>query len=325
MVEDRLAAHLDRSAAVDRHLAAGDVVADERVGGAHEREPGAFVAGAAAVEPEGVSRRAEQVDERPLCVIEAVQALDRELVFRSTVGGPLAPRPARHDAGRVAAAPPCAGAAVPRQVAEVGEQAGAVLGADRLGMELDAPLRPLAVGDGHDHPVLRPGDRLEPAGEVGRHAERVVADSLEPLGDAGEQGRLVVVHGAQPAVHHLGRVDHRGSGRAGQPLMAEADAQHRDRRGGQYVGADAEVGAVVGPSGTGRDDDVVELEVRQLIPARAVVANHDGVLAVGLRQELEEVERERVVVVQQQRLRAHAGDARTWSLAAGGSVRWLRV
>ena len=84
--------------------------------------------------------------------------------------------------------------------------------------------------------------------------------------------------------------------------MAEADAEQRHRRAADRLGADAEVLGAVGPPGPGRDDDVVEVQLRQLRPARLVVADDRRLLAVHLRQQLEEVVGEGVVVVDQQRL-----------------------
>src|ERR687890_257222 len=48
-----------------------------------------------------------------------------------------------------------------RQREEVRDQLRAMLGADRLGMELDAPGAPVPVADRHQRPVIGPPDRFE--------------------------------------------------------------------------------------------------------------------------------------------------------------------
>ena len=58
----------------------------------------------------------------------------------------------------------------------------------------------------HQHAVAGPRRALELLRQRLGDAERVVAHHLEVLRDAGEQRRVVVVDGAEPAVHHLGRV-----------------------------------------------------------------------------------------------------------------------
>ena len=74
------------------------------------------------------------------------------------------------------------------EVAEVGEQLAPVVGADRLGMELHAPLRAQLVGDGHQHAVARPGEpafiiarRRQIGGVGGPQPERRVHHLVAPL------------------------------------------------------------------------------------------------------------------------------------------------
>src|SRR4051812_7948989 len=86
------------------------------------------------------------------------------------------------------------------------------------------------------------------------------------------------------------------------PLVAEADAEQRLLATADRFGADAEVVFDIRPSRAWGDDDVVELQPRQLLPARLVVAGDDRFSAVHLCQQLEEVVGEGVVVVDQQRL-----------------------
>ena len=56
-----------------------------------------------------------------------------------------------------------------------------------------------------------------------------------------------------------------------------------------------------GAAGAGGDDDVVDRQRRQLLPRQLVVADDDRLVATGLAQQVEEVEGERVVVVDQER------------------------
>ncbi len=178
---------------------------------------------------------AVEVDEDLLGVVDAVDALDLEAQARALRGRPLALGRGRRD-GRGPLA-----RVSERQVAEVGEQMPAPLGLDRLGMELDAPDRPRAVGEPHQHAVAGPGRALELLGQRLGDAERVVAHHLEALGDAGEQRRVVVVDGALAAVHHLGCVHDLAAGEVPDALVAEADAQQRLLGLADGVGADAEV------------------------------------------------------------------------------------
>src|SRR5581483_11183917 len=70
---------------------------------------------------------------------------------------------------------------------EIPEQVLPVPGEDRLGVELNALDRVLAVADGHDDAALRAGGDLEAVGNrLGQDRERVVADRLERAGQAGE-------------------------------------------------------------------------------------------------------------------------------------------
>ena len=186
------------------------------------------------------------------------------------------------------------------EVAEVGEQAAAVLGGDRLGVELDAPLGAGAVGERHRDAVVGPGDLLQLVGQRPGQAERVVAGRLEAGRDAGEERRAGVLDRADPAVQRLRRRHHPAAVGPAEALVAEADAQQRRLAAADRLGADAEVALALGPARPRREDDVVELQPRQLVPARLVVADDDRLPAVHLRQQLEEVVGEGVVVVDQQ-------------------------
>ena len=244
---------------------------------------------------------AVQVDERALGVVEAIEPLDLQLKPRTLLGSPACARCLERHPDRAGALPALAGRLL-GEIAEVGEQAAPVLGRDRLGMELHPPQRPPAVGHRHQHPVARPGDRLELVRKRLRDAERVVAHRLELARDPGEERRVLVDDGAQAAVHHLRRVHDLRTGGPAEALVAEADAEQRHVGPQDGVRADAEVLLVVGAPRARRDDDVVDLPARQVLPDRAVVAHDDRLLPVRLRKQLKEVVGERVVVVEEERL-----------------------
>ena len=111
----------------------------------------------------------------------------------------------------------------------------------------------------------------------------------------------VVVDLAEPPVHDLGRVVDRAAGRVGERLVAEADAEHRHLGAPEHVERDADVALVLRAPGAGRDHDVVHGQRRDLLPRQLVVAHDDRLVAVDLAQQVEEVEGERVVVVDQER------------------------
>ena len=108
---------------------------------------------------------AVEVHEGLLGVVEAVDALDLQAQPRALRQATTSLRDLRRAdrlRERPVRLPPVA---LGGQVAEVGEQAAAPVGADRLGVELDAPDGPRAVGHAHQHAVARPGDRLEVLGQ----------------------------------------------------------------------------------------------------------------------------------------------------------------
>src|SRR5262245_32816458 len=69
---------------------------------------------------------------------------------------------------------------------------------------------------------------------------------------------------------------------------------------------DRRVPGVLRPAGRGGDDDVVGPQRRDLLPGQLVVADDDRLLTIDLAQQVEEVEGERVVVVDQQRFHGRA-------------------
>ncbi len=147
---------------------------------------------------------------------------------------------------------------------------------------------------------------------AGRHradGQRVVADRGETLRDAGEQAVAVVMDLAQAPVHDRGRMVDLPARRVRERLVAEADAEHGDLGVPEHVERDADVALMLRPPGAGRDHDVVHGQRRDLRPRQLVVAHDDRLVSVDLAQQVEEVEGERVVVVDQER--AHG---RTYTL-----------
>jgi hypothetical protein len=98
-------------------------------------------------------------------------------------------------------------------------------------------------------------------------------------------------------------MDDATAGREGDPLVPDADAENGNYPRANRVAAHAEVALSRRVAGAGRDDDVVEPPVPQLVPRDTVVPHDVRLDAVDLREQLEEVERVRVVVVDQERLR----------------------
>ena len=166
-------------------------------------------------------------------------------------------------------------------------------------MELDAPQRARRVLEPHDDLVGGPCGHAQLGGQTADD-QRVVAHGREALRDAGEQAAPVVVDRAQAPVHDLRGMVDRAAGDVGERLMAEADAEHRDLRALEHLQRDADVALVLRTPGAGRDHDVVHRQGRDLLPGQLVVAYDDRLLAVDLPQQVEEVEGERVVVVDQE-------------------------
>ena len=104
--------------------------------------------------------------------------------------------------------------------------------------------------------------------------QRVVADGREVLRDAGEQrarrggwgsGARASTSGACSIVPPY----------VGEGLVPEADAEHRHLERAQHLERDAGVARMLGPSGPGRDHDVVRMQRREVVPRQLVVAHDD--------------------------------------------------
>ncbi len=302
-VEDRTALLRLAGGVAHAHGARIDVVAEHaalRPGAGAEvgaaRQPRR---GVGAVEPEGVLGGAEEPFEESLGRGLAGQGAGAQLGVRGA-----RPRRARATAGRGQRLAPWRGRA--RRLAALGElvevahQCRAVRRRHRLGVELDAPQRPAPVFDPHHDAVVGPGADVA----VGAHAgdrQRVVADHREALRDVGEEAAAFVVDLADPAVHRLRRALHFSVEHLAEPLVTEADAEHRDLAEAQDVVADAEVVPAARRPRPGREHDRVEVPAFQRPPGDRVVVDDDRLLAGDPRQQVEDVVGVGVVVVDQER------------------------
>ncbi len=193
---------------------------------------------------------------------------------------------------------PAADGVLPGQPGEIAQDRRAVLARDGLRMELHAPLRPVPVPHPHHHPVGGGRGDLEGLRQRLGGAQRVIADRGELPRQSGEQVAAVVADPIGIAVPGSGRGGDRPARREHDALMSQADPEQRQIRLLDQPPGDAEIPWHIRPSGTGGDDDVVEVPQRRTVGL--VVAHHDRIDPVHLGDQLEEVVGERVVVVDEQ-------------------------
>ena len=177
---------------------------------------------------------------------------------------------------------------------EVLQQVLALRGQHRLGVELDALGRQLAVAGAHHH-VAEAGAQLELVGQLGVGDQRVVAAGDQRARQAGVDRPPVVLDLGVLAVDRLA-LHGAAAERLDQRLVAEADPQHRRPRlgeGADRLDRDAGLGR---RAGAGRDDEAVGAAPEQLVDRGAVVADHLD-LRPQLAQVLDQVVGEAVVVV----------------------------
>ena len=174
-----------------------------------------------------------------------------------------------------------------------------------------------SMPDGHDLAVARRSPRPRAAREpCGR--EGVVAADFELVREPGEQAAAVVPDGAGLPVHELLRGLDLAAEGFDDRLMAEADAQ---RGHGRCQAADnVRRGPGVGrPAGARGDDEVGRAEPCRPVGVDRVVAADDH-LRAELAEQVREVVRERVVVVDQQDQRCSAS-ARSIAASTAASLR----
>ena len=159
--------------------------------------------------------------------------------------------------------------------------------------------------DPHRHPVVGPRHPGQLVGQRSPHRQRVVADGPEPLPDAGEQRRPVVGDLRRPPVHDFGGLSDVGPEMGGQPLVTQAHAEQGDVEVGDRGLRQPEIALPTRMSRSRRDDDRIRTEAGELVRPQLVVAHDPRSLPEDRADELEEIERERVVVVNQQHV--HGG------------------
>ena len=173
-------------------------------------------------------------------------------------------------------------------------------------MELNAPQGHGAVLDALDDSVLGPGGDAQGLHDLGR-GQRVVADGAERIGDAREQAGAVVLDGGDPPVPGLRRPAHVCTVQVRDELVAQADPQDGDAGGGHGLGADTHVLRSQRRAGTRGQDHAVDRLQHQRIPAVPVVGDQQRLAAIHPCQQVEEVEGERVVIIDEERAKRRPG------------------
>lgn len=169
-------------------------------------------------------------------------------------------------------------------------------------MELHSPQGPGAVPQPHQDAILGPGGGLQGLGQRLAHGQRVVADRGEVLRQPLEQVPFVVPDRGQMTVPGLRGGQHPAPLAQRDALVAEADAEHRDRGLGEHSGAESEVTFRGRVPGTGRHHHIVEFRKIRNSVRGGVIEDHHRLLAVDLGDQLEQVVRVRVVIVDEQGL-----------------------
>src|SRR5215210_3979245 len=178
---------------------------------------------------------------------------------------------------------------------EVAQECAAVLGENRLRVELDPLGGKLTVAERHHRRV---GTRraLEAIGKVGLDHQRVVACRDERGGEVAEDRPPVMLDRCRLAVHRIAAHDARPEGR-GERLVAEAHAEDGHARLGEAADRRERYPGLGRRARPGRDHDALGRARKQLVGGRLVVADNLR-LALELTKVLNEVPRERVVVVE---------------------------
>ena len=179
---------------------------------------------------------------------------------------------------------------------EVAQLEDALGRSDGLGMVLHRLDWKRPVPERHYLSVVRLGGDLEAVRQ--RRAldcERVVAHRLEALRHVGEDALPVVPHPARLAVHEALRRDDPAAERLRDGLVSEAHAENRNLPRERLHRRERDARGV-GVAGSGRDHEPVRIHRRDSRDVDLVVP-HDLRLHAEPLDRLDEVERERVVVV----------------------------
>jgi hypothetical protein len=118
-------------------------------------------------------------------------------------------------------------------------------------MKLHTPMRQLAMADGHHRARRRAGEHRQRRGQRLVDRQRVVAHGEKALRDPFEQLVAVMEYATSPAVHRTRRGADFAAVRKHQPLVPEADSEHRQLGLRQRAAREAEVARAIGPSGAG--------------------------------------------------------------------------
>src|ERR1035437_2498104 len=130
----------------------------------------------------------------------------------------------------------------------------------------------------------------------------MIADGRKGGRHAREQRMATVIDLGDPAVHGVRRKRDGGAKGIADSLMTNADAEARHRREQDRVARDAKVAEVLRASGPRRNNDIVEAVIFQIIPGKLIVLYDDGFIPVNLRDELKQVERKGIVIINQKSL-----------------------
>src|SRR6185503_10238183 len=148
---------------------------------------------------------------------------------------------------------PAASSSSPLQ--KIPEQRMAVLGKDRLRVELHAFDRERLVAHAHDLSVIGPRADLEASGQARPlDRKRMIAGCLETVGQSFEYAAAVVVDRGDLAVHQLGGVNDVPAESLAYALVAQAHPQDRSLAG-KALDERHRDARFVGRARPGRNDD----------------------------------------------------------------------
>ena len=94
---------------------------------------------------------------------------------------------------------------------------------------------------------------------------------------------------------------HAAAIQTGNSLMAKTHPEDRHIGMQNRIARYSEIPLAIGAPRPRRDDDVIELQLPDLLPARLIVSHDNGILARDLCDQMGEVEGERIVVVDYER------------------------
>src|SRR6476469_3068045 len=174
-----------------------------------------------------------------------------------------------------------------------------IFGKDGFGMELHTPHRMTPMSNGVDlrRVIAGASHDLQLSGHrPGLDHQRMIPHYLEGTGHVGKDPLAVVRYARGFAVHQLPRAHHPAAVGFADSLMSETDTEVRDRAAplADRLDTDPRFGRC---TGSGRDHHAGHAHATDVIDGDLVVALHDRLLAE-LAQVLNEVVRERVVVVE---------------------------